>query len=121
MRGRAMLVDHFMKTTAALRAVADIEGRGDDQNRARIRPGLAHGGQDIGEAWAGDGEAHAGLAGGAGIAVGHEAGALLVAHQHMLDAGARQCAIHLDIMDAGNAEDRVDAIGFEKTDQGLSG
>ena len=49
-------------------------------------PGLAHGRQDVGEAGAGDGEAHAGLAGGAGIAVGHEARALFVADQHMLDA-----------------------------------
>ena len=43
-------------------------------------------GQNIGKARAGDGEAHAGLAGGAGIAVGHEARTLFVADQHMLDA-----------------------------------
>ena len=62
-----------------------------------------------------------GLAGGASKAVGHEAGTLFVADQDMLDPRARQGAIHLDIVNAGHAEDRVDAIGFEQADQGFSG
>ena len=50
---------------------------------AGVGPGLAHGRQDVSEAGAGDGEADAGLAGGPGIAIGHEARALFVAHQDM--------------------------------------
>ena len=37
------------------------------------------------------------------------------------DAGARQGAVHLDIVDARNAEDGIDAVGFEQPDQGLAG
>ena len=82
--------------------------------------GLAHGGGDVGHARAGDDEAHAGLAGDAGIAVGHEAGALLVARRDVPDAGRRQAAIELDGMHAGNAEDQLDAIGFEQLHQELA-
>ena len=62
-----------------------------------------------------------GLPRGAGIAVGHEARALLVARQDVLDPRARQGAVHLDIVDARNAEDGIDAIGFEQADKGLAG
>jgi hypothetical protein len=35
----------------------------------------------------------------------------------MLDLGARQGAVHFHIVDAGNAEDRIDAIGFKQADE----
>jgi hypothetical protein len=78
---------------------------------------LPHGGENIGEAGPGDGEAHARLAGGPRIAIGHEACALFVAGQDMANTGAGQGAVHLDVVYAGNAEDRVDAIGFQQADK----
>ncbi len=104
-----------------MRRIADIESGGNHQHIAGVGPGLAHGRQDVQQAGAGDGEADAGLARGPGIAVGHEARALFVAHQDMLDFGARQGPVHFHIVHAGNAEDRIDAIGFEQAHEGLAG
>jgi hypothetical protein len=39
----------------------------------------------------------------------------------MLDPGARQRPVHLDVMHAGNAEDGIDAMGFEEADEGFAG
>ena len=82
--------------------------------------GLAHGGDDVGHAGAGDDEAGGRAAGGAGIAVGHEARALLVARGDVADAGVRQAAIELDRVHAGDAEDGVDAVGLQDLDQHLA-
>ena len=115
------LVQHLMEAATALRGVADIKGGGNYQHIAGVGPGLAHGSQDIQQAGAGDGETHAGLARGSRIAIGHEARALFVAHQDMLDFGARQGPVHFHIVDAGNAEDRIHAIGFEQAHKGFAG
>jgi hypothetical protein len=90
---------------------------GDHQHRDRIGVGLAHGRGDIGHPRPGDDEAHAGLAGDTCIAVGHEAGALLVARGDMADAAARQAAVQLDGVHAGNAEHGVDAPGLQLFDE----
>ncbi len=118
---RGALIDHFMQPSAALRAIGHVEGGGDHQHIAGVGPGLPHGRQDVQQAGAGDGETHAGLARGPGIAIGHEARALFVAHQDMLDFRARQGPIHFHIVDAGNAEDRIHAIGFEQAHKGFAG
>jgi len=110
-----------VQPSAALCAVCHVESGSDDQYIAGIGPGLAHGRQNVQQAGAGDGEAYAGLAGGPGIAVGHEACALFVAHQDMLDFGARQGAVHFHVVHAGNAEDRINAIGFKQAHKGFAG
>ena len=51
------------------------------------------------------------------IAVGHEARALLVARRDVADLRARQAAVELDRVHAGNAEHGVDAMGLEQGDQ----
>ena len=51
-----------------------------------------------------------GLAGDPGIAVGHEAGTLLVPRRDVPDPGRRQAAIELDRVHAGDAEHGVDPV-----------
>ena len=91
--------------------------RGDDEHGHGIAIGLGHGGGDIGHARAGDDEADAGPAGDPGIAVRHESRPLLMARRHMANGGIRQAAIELHRMDAGNAEDHLDAIGGQQLGQ----
>ena len=56
------------------------------------------------------------LRSGGSIGLVSEAGCPAVA-----DPGARQRAVHLDVMNAGNAEYGVDAMGFEESDEGFAG
>ncbi len=120
-RRRAALVEHLMEAASALCRIAHVERRRDHQNPAGIGPRLAHGGQYVENTRAGDRKAHAGFAGGSGIAVGHEARTLFVTDQNMLDLRARQGPVHFDVVDARNAENGVDTIGFEQADEGFAG
>jgi hypothetical protein len=99
--------------------VGDVDA-GDDEHRNRVGIGLAHGGDDVGHAGAGDDEAGRRAAGGAGVAVGHEARALLVARGDVADAGVGQAAVELDRVHAGDAEDGVDAVALQDLDQHLA-
>ena len=68
--------------------VADQRGRhlaGEDHQRNGIHVGGGDAGHRIGDAGAGGDQHHAGLAAGAGIAIGGVNGGLLVAHQDVLD------------------------------------
>ncbi len=73
----------------------------------------------VGHAGTGDDETHPRLAAGAGITVGHEPGALLVAWADVLQAAAMQAAIQLDGVHAGNAEDGFNAITFQQLNERL--
>jgi hypothetical protein len=117
---RPALVAHLVQPAAAERLVGGIERGGDHQHRHRIRPRLAERRHDVGEPRPGDREANAGPPRRPGIAVGHEAGALLVARQHVADRRTRQGPVHLDVMHPRNAEDGVDAIGLEQSDDRLA-
>src|SRR6185369_6409621 len=75
-----------------------------------------HGGEDVGHARAGNDETDARLPRHAGIAVRHEASALLMARRDMAHAAVGQPAIELHRMDPWDAENRVDAIGFQQFD-----
>ena len=110
---RAQLVQPALAHRQLLGAV----DAGDHQHRDRIAIGLAHRGQDVGHAGAGDDEADARLAADPGIAVGHEAGALLVARRDVPDPGRRQAAIELDRVHARDAEHRVDPVALEQPHQ----
>ena len=91
-----------------------------DEHRHRVRIGLAHRSGDVREARPGDHEAGGRPAAGAGMAVGHEAGALLVARRDVPEPAVRQTAIELDGVDAGNAEDAADADRLEIVRQDFS-
>ena len=97
-----------------------IVDAGDDQHRHRVGVGLRHGGDDIGHAGPGDDEAGGRFAGGARVAVGHEAGALFVARRDVAQARVGQPAVEFDGMHARNAEDDFDAIGLQQLDQYLA-
>ncbi len=107
----------FMQAPIAHAELFGAVDGGDHQHGHGIGIGLAHGGEDVGHAGAGDDEADTGLAADAGIAIGHEAGTLLVARRHVADAGLGQAAIELDRVHAGNAEHQLDAISLEELHQ----
>ena len=98
-----------MQAATALVEIGGIKAGRNRQHRNRIGIGLAKRGKRIGHAGAGDDIDDAGLAGRTGIAIGHEAGAPLVAGKDMGDARFDYAAIQFDIMHAGNAENDLDA------------
>jgi len=80
----------------------------DHQHRHAITVSLPHGRHDVAQTGPCNHIGHAGLAGGARIAIGHETGTLFMARQDMGDAGLFDTAIKLDVMHAGNAEYHID-------------
>ena len=70
---------------SAAAGVGDFVDTGNHQHRDGIGFGLRHGRGDVGHARAGDDEAHAHFARGAGIAIGHKACALFVAWGDVAD------------------------------------
>ena len=58
-------------------------------------------------------------AGDVGVALGHVAGALLVAHEDVADRAVEERVVHREDAPAGQAEDRLDALHLEGSDQGL--
>ena len=89
MARHADLVADFVQEAAAGADLAPAVLAGNHEDRDRIPVGLAHRGQDIGDAGAGDREADAEAAGHPGVAVGHEPEALLVATRDVPDARGR--------------------------------
>ncbi len=61
-----------------------------------------------------------GLAADPGIAVGHEAGTLLVTRRDVPDPCGRQAAVELDRVHARDAEHRVDPVALEHVDESLA-
>ena len=82
--------------------------------------GLPHRRGDVGHARPGDDETGCRPSRDAGIAVGHEAGPLLVAGGDVGHAAAGQAAIELHRVDAGDAEGGVDAARRQEPRQDLS-
>ena len=89
----------------------DLAGDADDGH------GVHHGGGDAGDqvggAGAGRGDAHADPPGGAGVAVGHVRGALLVADEDVVDGELAQRVVGGQDGSAGIAEDGGDAFADE--------
>jgi hypothetical protein len=78
-------------------------------------------GDHVQRARAAGGEADADFAGGAGVAVGHVAGALLVADQDVVELGvAGQGVVDGQVGAAGVAEDQVNAFSFKGSQQQFS-
>ena len=120
-RGHGTLVLGLVQAAPALAQAGAVVDAGNHQQRHRVGVGLADGGGDVGHARPGDDEAHSRLAADPRITVGHEAGALLVAGQHVADAAARKSAVQLQGMHAGDAENGIHAVVGQQADQGLAG
>ena len=98
------LIGQFVEQPMAVtQGISAIDAR-DHQHRNRIRRRLRHCGQAVGEARASNHKGCAGFAGHPRIAVGHEAGTLLVSWGDVTDAGLGEAAVKLHRMDAGNAK-----------------
>ena len=84
--------------------------------------GLAHGAHAVGGAGAAAGEHYAGLAGDAGVSVGHEAEGVLVAAADEADVVLLMVEGVVDVHGVGgdDAEDGVDVVGLEALDDGFS-
>ncbi|MNM50463.1 hypothetical protein D3C81_615030 [compost metagenome] len=107
------LVRQLMQLAATATQLAARLHAGDHQHRNRVGISLTHRGGDVGHARAGDDEAHTRFAAGAGVAVGHEAGALFMARRDVVDARTGQPAIQLHGMHPRNAEHLLDPVAFE--------
>ena len=84
--------------------------------------GLAHGSHAVGGAGAAAGEEDAGLAGDAGVAVGHEAEGVLVSTADEPDGVLLMVEGVVDVHGVGgdDAEDGVDVVGLEALNDGFS-
>src|SRR5688572_32050927 len=112
-----MLVGDLVQPAAAFAEVAAVVDAGQHQDGYRIRIGLADWRRGIHQAGPGDQAADARASGGAGIAVGHEAGALLVAHADVAHPAVGEAAIEFERVDARNPEHRIDPVGFQQRDR----
>ncbi len=110
----AALVGQFVQMAKTLAECAGRVDARDDQHGHGIGARLPHCGNGIGQPRPGDDEGDAGLAGYAGVAVGHEARALLVTRRDMADFRARQPAIEFHGVHARDAEHGVDAVLLEQ-------
>ena len=109
---------HFLKRVGAQHLAGHVAGDADDGNR--IQHGGGNAGDEVGCAGAAGGDGHAHLARGARIAVGHVRGALLVAHQHVVNGKLAQRVVGGQNRAAGIAEDVGDALAHQRGPQNLS-
>ena len=115
--GKRRLTMQFVQH-APLLAERGAHRRGRDyQERDGIGVGLCNRGQNIGQTRAGNGEGGGGAAAHARIAIGCEAGTLLVAHQHVPQIRGGEPAVEFQIVDAGNSKHGIDAIGDQQFDE----
>jgi hypothetical protein len=101
----------FLKRVGAEDFGGDLAGDADDGDR--VEHGRGDAGDEVGGAGAGRGNAHAYLTRGAGVAVGHVGGALLVAHEDVVDRELAQRVVGGKDGSAGIAEDGGDALANE--------
>ena len=109
----------LLKSALADHCLRHLAGDGDERDRIHERVGDA--GDEVGGAGAAGGHADTGPAGGAGIALGRERAALLVARQDGADLlGSGQRLVKLHARAAGVGEDRVHALALECADEDLT-
>ncbi len=84
---------------------------GEDEHRPGLGIGGRGGGDDVRQARTRGRDDDPGLAGDEEVPVGPVACSLLVAGSHGTDPELRQMPVELEIMGAGDAEDRVDTVG----------
>ena len=102
----------FLKCVRAQHLAGDVAGDADDRNR--IEHGGGDAGDEVGCAGAAGGDGHAHLARGARVAVGHVRGALLVAHQYVVDGKLAQRIIDGQNRAARIAEDVGNALADQR-------
>ena len=93
----------------------------DDHERRRVEERVGHRRDEVRRTGPGRRQGDADPARGARVALRHVAGALLVAHQHVLDLGSRRGERVVDRKDrpAGDPEADLDAARLERADNGL--
>src|SRR5437588_586036 len=109
-RDRGLIIE-LMDRSPALTLRRRRRRSGQHEHGLRVAVSLGNAGRGVGDAGAADDRANAGLAGGARIAVGHEAGALLVATLHVADPGACDAAVQLESHRPGHPEHGIHLIG----------
>ncbi len=92
---------------------------GDDDHRDRVHVGVAQRGDDVGRRRPGGDHGDTGTARDVRIALGHVAGALLVAHQDVPDGAVEQRVVHREDAAARKPEDGVHALHLEGFDECL--
>ncbi len=116
---RALLVGQLVQAAlATAQGVATVDA-GNHQHGYRVGQRLGHRGGDVGHSRAADDQTGRRLAAGAGVAVGHEPGALLVARRDVAQRAVAEAAVELDGVHPGDAEHGVDAVGLEQLEQAL--
>ena len=107
----------FLEGVGADELAADLSGDAND------RRGIEHGGGDagdhVGRAGAGGGDGDANFAAGARVAISHVGGALLVAHQDVMDIAVLQGVIRRKDCASGIAEDVLYAFALQAFPQNL--
>ena len=109
-RDRRLIIE-LMDRSPALTLRRRRRRSGQHEHGLRVAVSLGNAGRGVGDAGAADDRANAGLASRARIAVGHEAGALLVTTLHVADPGACDAAVQLESHRPGHAEHRIHLIG----------
>ena len=92
---------------------------GDHDQGDRVHEGVGQGGDDVGGARARGDHGHAGPAGDLGVALGHVAGALLVADQDVADRRVDDGVVDGQDGAAGEAEHDLHLLHLEALDEGL--
>ena len=115
---------HLVESVEQLGGIAPVVPRvvlaGDQQHGHAVGVGLQQPGGGVAGAGAGHGEGDPHVAAGAGVAVGHHRGAVLVADQVVVDgagAAAQQGVVDLQVLGAGHAEDAAHALGLQALDE----
>jgi hypothetical protein len=110
---------HLLKGSGAEQRPRHLAGDADHGHRVHGRVG--EGGEHVGGSWSGGGEADRRPAGGPGHALGDEAGALLVAGEHVADGGAGgERVVQGQVGPSGDAGDHGDAVAFQLADDDFS-
>ena len=110
-------VSHSWKASVPIAGVRHLTG--DADHRDRVHEGVHQRRDEVGGRRARGHHRHAGLAGDVGVALGHVAGALLVAHQHVADRRFEQWVVGGKDAPARQAEHHVDVLELERSDQRL--
>ena len=94
---------------------------GDGDQRRGVQERVRNRRDEVGGAGATGGDADADLAGGTGVALGHVARALLVAHEHVLDGvvDRHEGVVERQDRAAGDAPADRDVLGLERSDDRL--
>ena len=107
----------LLEAVGADHRAADLAG--DDDERDRVQVGVGQRRDDVRRGRAARHHGHAGTAGRLGVALGHVAGALLVADEDVADRRVDERVVHGEDGPAGEAEHDLHTFHLEALDEGL--